>query len=155
MAMRDRPRRPGLAWLLVAGHCLATLPAWADNRVAVIAAAGTPIQAIGADDLASLFRRKKQFLAGQKGEPINLPAQHPLRRHFSQQVLHKTPEELEDYWREMYFNGVNPPFVLASEEAVIRFVAGTPGAVGYVSQCAVDRRVVVVMWIEGGPGCSK
>lgn len=155
MGRRDRLRWPWAAWLLVAGQGLAPLPARADSRVAVIAAAGTPMPTIGADDLAALFRRKKLFLGGQKAEPINLPAQHPLRRHFSQQVLHRTPEELEDYWREMYFNGVNPPFVLASEEAVIRFVAGTPGAVGYVSQCAVDRRVVVVMWIEGGPGCSK
>jgi hypothetical protein len=70
-------------------------------------------------------------------------------------VLHKTPEELEDYWRDLYFNGISPPFVLASEEAMIRFVASTPGAVGYVSQCVADKRVVVVATIDGGPACSK
>ena len=49
----------------------------------------------------------------------------------------------------------SPPFVLASEEAMIRFVASTPGAVGYVSLCLADKRVAVVATIEGGPGCSK
>jgi hypothetical protein len=127
----------------------------AESRVAVIVAAGGPGTPWPLDDLALIYRRKKQFVGPARVQPINLPAQHPLRQFFSQQVLHKSPEELEDYWRDMYFNGISPPFVLASEEAVIRFVASTPGAVGYVSQCAVDRRVTVVAVLDGGPPCAK
>jgi hypothetical protein len=131
--------------------------AWAaDGRLAVIVAAnGGPVNGWSLEDLALIYRRKKQFVGSARVQPINLPAQHPLRRFFSQQVLHKTPEELEDYWRDLYFNGISPPFVLASEEAMIRFVASTPGAVGYVSQCVADKRVVVVATIDGGPACSK
>jgi ABC-type phosphate transport system substrate-binding protein len=55
----------------------------------------------------------------------------------------------------MYFHGVQPPYVLASDEAVIRFVVSTPGAIGYVSNCLADRRVTVVARLENGPGCPR
>lgn len=127
----------------------------AEGAVAVIVASGSGPQQLRGDELAQLYRRQKQFIGGQRLQPVNLPAQHPLRRWFSQQVLGQTPEEMEGYWRDLYFNGVTPPFVLASEEAVIRFVAGTPGALGYVPACLVDRRVRVLLQIDGGPGCPK
>ena len=147
--------RACLVIALAQGLWTATEPAAAaDNRLLVVVSAATPA-AISADDLAAIFRRKKLFVSGQRVQAINLPAGHPLRRFFSQQVLQKSPEELEDYWRDLYFNGVSPPFVLASEEAVLRFVAATPGAVGYVSSCALDRRVTVIATLEGGPACGR
>jgi ABC-type phosphate transport system substrate-binding protein len=100
------------------------------------------------DDLALLFKRKKLFwVDGTKAQPANLPATHPLRRAFSQAVLGHTPEELEKYWNDLYFHGISPPHVLASEEAVLRFIAETPGAIGYVPFCSADSRVAVVLVI--------
>lgn len=131
-------------------------PAWAaEPRVAVIVAAGEPLPALGLEELAQIYRRRKQFIGPQRVQPANLPPQHALRRHFSQQVLKRTPEEMEPYWRDLYFNGVFPPFVVASEEAMLRFVAATPGAIGYVSACLVDRRVATLLHLEGGPACTK
>lgn len=127
----------------------------ADTRVAVIVPAGAQPAALAADDLGAVYRRRKLFGGGQKLQPVNLPAAHPLRRWFSQQVLQRSPEELEDHWRDLYFNGVFPPFVLASEEAVLRFVAATPGAVGYVPMCLVDKRVTVLLVLDGGPPCPR
>lgn len=127
----------------------------ADTGVAVIAGAGSTVATAGRDELAAVYRRQKQFVSGERVQPVNLPAGHPLRRWFSQQLLRQTPEEMEGYWRDLYFNGVVPPFVLASEEAVIRFVSATPGAIGYVSGCAVDRRVRVLLMLEGGPPCER
>jgi hypothetical protein len=123
--------------------------------VAVIVAPASPAAALSSADLALVYRRKKLFVAGQRVQPVNLPSAHPLRRFFSLQILQRSPEELEDYWRDLYFNGVFPPFVLASEEAVMRFVATTPGAVGYVPMCLVDRRVTVVAVLDGGPACPR
>ncbi len=140
-----------LALLLLAGlvHAAAN-----DTGVAVIVAADARLQGISAEQLALIYRRQLQFIGGQRVQPINLPAAHPLRRWFSQQVLGQPPEALEAYWRDQYFNGVVPPFVLGSEEAVIRFVASTPGAIGYVSRCLVDKRVKVLLPLDGGPACS-
>ncbi len=40
--------------------------------------------------------------------------------------------------------GISPPHVVASQEAVMRFVANTPGVIGYVAACKVDKRVKVI-----------
>ncbi len=135
---------------------LALLPARAlAATVLVIAALGSEPAAITSDELALVYRRQKTLVDGTRVQPVNLPAAHPLRRWFSQQVLGQPPEAMEGYWRDLYFNGVVPPFVLASEEAVIRFVATTPGAIGYVSACPGDKRVRVLMQLDGGPPCPR
>ena len=43
----------------------------------------------------------------------------------------------------------------SSEEAVIRFVASTPGAVGYISACVADKRIAVLTVIDEGLPCSR
>lgn len=133
--------------------CLLLLPALsqaADEVMAVIVAQGHG-KALKKEDLALVFKRKKLFWNdGSKMQPVNLPASNPLRRAFSQAVLGATPEELEQYWNDRYFHGVSPPFVLGSEEAVLRFVAETPGAVGYISLCGADSRVAVALVISAG-----
>jgi ABC-type phosphate transport system substrate-binding protein len=34
-----------------------------------------------------------------------------------------------------------------SEEAVLRYVTSTKGAIGYVDACSLDRRVKAMLWI--------
>ena len=116
--------------------------------IAVVVSAAQP-RNVRPSDLALIFRRKKLFWSdGSKVNPVNLPARSPLRGEFSRVVLGASPEELEKYWNDMYFHGLPPPFVLGSDEAVLRFVAQTPGAIGYVSYCSVDTRVVVALVIS-------
>lgn len=105
------------------------------------------------DDLALIYRRKQLFWDdGSRINPVNLPARNPLRRTFSEVVLGASPEALERYWNDMYFHGLSPPFVLSSDEAVLRFVAQTPGAVAYVSYCNVDERArVILVLTASGP----
>ena len=95
--------------------------------------------------LAQIYR--KQVVLDDKGirlHPVNLPASHPLRAIFSQAVFRRSPLDMAGYWNEQYFQGISPPHVVASQEAVMRFVANTPGAIGYVAACKVDKRVRVI-----------
>ena len=141
-----------LGVLLLGPAAFATSPP--ETAIAVIMAPGVARPALSRDDLALIFKRKKHFWAdGQRIQPVNLVASHPLRLAFSQQVFGRGPEELDDYWRSLYFHGELPPYVLASEEAVIRFVLSTPGAIGYVSHCLADHRVSVVMLLDAGAAC--
>jgi ABC-type phosphate transport system substrate-binding protein len=139
-----------LGILLLPGFSRAT-----DEAMAVIVAPGH-IKALKKEDLALVFKRKKLYWSdGSKIQPVNLPASNLLRRAFSQAVLGATPEELEQYWNDRYFHGVSPPFVLGSEEAVLRFVAETPGAIGYVPLCGVDSRVTVALVISAAGRFSE
>jgi ABC-type phosphate transport system substrate-binding protein len=131
--------------------------AWAAERpFAVIAAPGTTDSRLNREAIAQIFKRKQNFWEnGTRIQPVNLPPTHPARRAFSQTLLGHPPEAMEDYWREMYFHGVLPPHVLASEEAVVLFVSSTPGAIGYVANCLPEHKVSVVMTVGELPSCPR
>jgi ABC-type phosphate transport system substrate-binding protein len=149
---------PTILSLLASVLLLLAMPtAWAiDRPFAVIAAPGATEGHLAHETVALIYRRKQNYWEnGTRIQPVNLPPTHPLRRAFSQSILGHLPEELEDYWREMYFHGVLPPHVLASEEAVILFVRSTPGAIGYISGCVPEHGVNVVLTVGELPTCPR
>jgi ABC-type phosphate transport system substrate-binding protein len=121
----------------------------AEEMMAVITSASFPFnEVLDKEDLDRIYRRKKLYWGdGEKIIPVNLPVTHPLRRSFSRLVLGALPAELEAYWNEQYFHGVSPPYVLASEEAVVQFIATTPGSIGYVNAASVHGRVRVLIYL--------
>jgi hypothetical protein len=122
-------------------------PLQAEEMIAVIVPISPLIiDAPSKEELARIYRRQTLFWKdGARVIPVNLPANHPLRRSFSRLVLGALPEDLATYWNEQYFHGISPPYVLASEEAVLQFVAATPGAIGYVNTTAVNGPVRVLL----------
>jgi hypothetical protein len=103
--------------------------------------------------LSLIFRRRQLYAEdGGRWQPVNLPADHALRRRFSHAVLGASPEALEDYWNQQYFQGLLPPHVLGSEHAVLRFVVATPYAIGYVSACLPQAGLRTVLMIDPDGG---
>lgn len=125
----------------------------ASPEMAIITAPDAPRLTFARNTLRDVYL-KKIFVdgRGQRLTPVNLPSGAPLREAFAHVILHMDDGELQDYWNKQYFQGVSPPYVLASEDAVVRFVAKTPGAIGYVAACQVDASVRVVMTIALPPG---
>ena len=116
--------------------------------IAVIVARNGPDQSLDKSALSRIFLRKTALWAnGEAIRPVNLSATHPLRRLFSQRVAGLEPEDLEDYWNDQYFHGIFPPYAVVSEEAAIRYVSESAAAIGYVSACAVDGRVRVLLYL--------
>jgi ABC-type phosphate transport system substrate-binding protein len=100
--------------------------------------------------LKLIYLRKQLFWPnGKRIVPVNLQSEHNLRNQFSQAVLGSLPKQQIDYWNGLYFNGIQPPHSVNSEEAVIRFVTDTKSAIGYVNACAADERVKTLLWIDG------
>ncbi len=93
------------------------------------------------------LRKQRYWPQGVPIKPVNLQSSHPLRQHFSQVILGSAPNSQIQYWNGQYFNGILPPYVVNSQEAVIRYVAKTKGAIGYVDACHLDKRVKAVAWI--------
>ncbi len=137
-------------WLMLAGFLPALVMA-DDTVIAVIVSAQPNFSvSLAASDLAPVYWRKKLYdNHGNPLHPANLSSDHPLRLHFSQQVLHSSPRSQVGYWNELYFHGVQPPFTVESQEAMIRYVAYTGNAIGYIDACKLDERVRPVLWITG------
>ncbi len=100
------------------------------------------------NQLSLIYWRKQLYWPkGQRIKPVNLSTEHALRLQFSQKILGSAPKSQIDYWNGQYFNGVLPPYSVNSEEAVLRYVTLTAGAIGYVQACTVDSRVKALFWI--------
>lgn len=137
----------GLLGLLLCGMASAR-----DEIAVIVAADAAPLQ-IDATLLRDIYL-KKIFLdkRGQSFVPINLPPDHPLRRALVESILNKNPQQIQNYWNQLYFHGIMPPYVLDSQEAVLQFVAKTPGAIGYVAACRLDAGVRPVLTLSAPPG---
>jgi ABC-type phosphate transport system substrate-binding protein len=125
------------------------LPVFAGEPIAIVTARNSAINIITLESLKQVYLRKQELDSNNKRWlPVNLPSSHEMRLAVSMLLYKKQPTDMEDYWNEQYFQGINPPKVLASEEAVLRFVAITPGAIGYVRKHLVDERVKVLMMLS-------
>lgn len=117
--------------------------------LAIIVPSDFSSRSLSVAELNLIFLRKKLYWSnGKRMRPANLPTQHGLRKKFSLRVLGSLPETQTEYWNEQYFHGTLPPHVVNSQEAMLRYVSDTVGAIGYVDACAVDVRVNAVAWID-------
>jgi hypothetical protein len=119
-----------------------------ETQIAVIASNHDSLPAINDDMLREIYL--KRIFVNSDGRPyipVNLPPAHRLRDAFIFAVLHMNTLQLQAYWDHRYFQGVSPPYVLGSQTAVVKFVAMTPGAIGYVQRCNVTPEVHVILLV--------
>lgn len=148
---------------LGAGMLMAALSAHAGSEsslnpgpIAIILNNEINIDQLSIAELGLIYLKKKSYWkTGIQIQAINLPSEHVLRQQFSQLVMGSLPDEQANYWNTLYFNGVHPPQMIESQEGMIRLVSATPGAIGYLHPCAVDKRVKQVLWIYPDGRVSK
>lgn len=105
---------------------------------------------LGVEDVARIYLKQRRFWSdGERIVPLNRDSGSEARESFVRKVFGAGGRQLAIYWNRQYFQGVLPPATLASDEAVRRFVAGEPLAIGYVHPSVVDDSVRVVLHLDG------
>jgi len=110
-----------------------------DSFVVVVNAsvAGTTVHRT---DLAAVFLKKAvRWGDGSPANPVDQSGTSPVRKGFSESVLHMPVMGVVQYWGKQLVsmaNSVRPPTVKSSDEEVLAYVAKTSGAVGYVASAA-------------------
>lgn len=100
--------------------------------------------------ITQIYLKQRRFWAdGRRILPVNREAGSGVRETFVRRVLRTQANRLIVYWNRQYFQGVLPPMTLASDEAVKRFVASEPNAIGYVHPRVLDDSVRVVLQVDG------
>ncbi len=133
-------------FLLTLSYSVLIAQTQAGEQIAVIVRASDSADTFSQEELMRIYRGKKLFWEeGTRIIPVNLAADHPCRKRFSRLVLGLLPEEMQEYWNAQYFHGISPPYVLSSEEAVLRFVTETPGAIGYLCTITATAAVKVLL----------
>ncbi len=146
----------GLWLLLPASPLAAAAPDLGDPRIDVVTGLAAPAVALDRASLRDIFLKRIVIdNAGKALVPLNLPPDDPVRAAFSRVLLGKPPDALQRFWNERYFQGVSPPYVVRSAEAMLRFIVETPGALGYVASCRTDERVRVISELQVPPDLAR
>lgn len=96
---------------------------------------------VSADQVSNVFLGKSSELTG-----VDLPDGNATRDAFYQKATGKDAAQVKAYWAKLVFTGKAQPLKeMASDAEVKKFVAGNPGAIGYIDKGAVDASVKVVL----------
>jgi ABC-type phosphate transport system substrate-binding protein len=121
-----------------------------DDLVVVVNKAN-PVHALGRDELRPMFQTTKtQWPDGLRIAPYNLPEADGTRRAFDAAVLELDPDRVARYWVDRKIRGgERPPVKLPSAAVVVRVVAATAGAIGYIQEGEANATVKIVARIHG------
>ena len=117
------------------------------KEITIYIVTGTDIN-VSCTDIKRIYLKEKMFINGKKIIPVNLPANHPLRKIFNRYFLKMDEEELSIYWNEKYYEGITPPIVLKSQNAVKIFLKKVKGSIGYLTKDYLDKNLKVLCIIK-------
>lgn len=118
----------------------------ADVRVRVITHPTRAGKLTEGEVRAIYLKQRRLWSDGHPIIPINREAGSRPRELFSEHIFGRNSARLAAYWNQRYFEaGEFPPATLASDEAVIRFVASNENAIGYVTLEHLSDSVAVVL----------
>jgi ABC-type phosphate transport system substrate-binding protein len=106
------------------------------SEVQVIAHPGIAVAELTADDLKDIFLGTKTAVGGSAVEPVfeQTGAAHEA---FLKTYLGKSDVALRNYFKTLVFTGKGAqPKAFASDAEVLKYVATTKGAIGYVKASA-------------------
>jgi len=97
-------------------------------------------------EVAKMFMKQStKWTSGQAVDPVDQSPAAGVRERFCADIHGKAVGAIQSAWQRVIFSGRGvPPPEVASDEAVITFVAEHPGGIGYVSEAAATDRVKVV-----------
>lgn len=138
----------GRRWLVLC-ISLASLWLWPSlgyaDSLAVIVNKNNPIRALNRSMVASMYRGEElHWSHGGRIKLVNREIGSSLRERFYRVVLNAKPDQ------KFYRQGtpvVIPSLIQRKDEAVLRFVAAIPGAIGYILLSHVNETVQVVLVI--------
>jgi ABC-type phosphate transport system substrate-binding protein len=133
-----------LRLLLVAAFLLPPAGAAADLVVVVNPKSG--VDKLNRDEVVNIFLgRYRQLPSGMPALPADLPATQPDKAVFYRLLVDKELAEINSYWARLIFSGRTvPPKQSTGNDDLLKWVAATPGAIGYIERSKVDGRVRIV-----------
>lgn len=123
---------------------------FAQAPLAVIVQTGSPVKQLTKGEVLNLFLGRQKHLAeGVPALPVDQVSPESIWAGFYRLLVNKELSQINTYWARLHFSGQSrPPRRFQSSEEVINFVASHPGAIGYVEEGKVDRRVRVVLVLK-------
>lgn len=114
--------------------------AWA---VTIIVNPSVTVSSASQNAVRSMFAMK--LLQWPDGQPVRvfvLPDDNSLHKAFCKEVLDVYPYQLRQTWDRLVYSGTGQaPIEVGSEEEMLKSVANTPGALGYLKKTKPGERI--------------
>jgi ABC-type phosphate transport system substrate-binding protein len=106
-----------------------------EARFRVIVNPAVGVSTLTNAEVSQLFLKKKTtWQGGQIVQPVDQADSSAIRQAFTRSVLKKNVQAVNGYWQSQIFSGrAVPPPERGSDAAVLAYIAGNPGAIGYIS----------------------
>jgi len=114
------------------------------ESLAVVTGRNSMMEKLSAEQVRTIFLKKRRYWKTDKLHPLNLPPTHALRQHFEEEVLHMSRTKLDTYWTREHYRGVRPPYTLASVKSVVLYIKKVKGSIGYIPVSKVDAGLKVL-----------
>lgn len=131
--------------LLFLSLCIAGSVVYADGFVVIVHPSND--SRLDKGTVQRIFLSKeKSFSNGKEAVPINIEAPADPRQAFDQNIIEKNESQIRSYWSTVMFSGKGAmPKEVPDQQEVLKLVASTPNAIGYVSSDQVTDKVKVVL----------
>jgi ABC-type phosphate transport system substrate-binding protein len=117
------------------GLALATAPA-SGAGVVVVAHPSVGVSDVSAADLKEIFLGNKTSVGGADVQPV-LAESGVAHEAFLKDYVGKSPAALKNHFKSLVFTGKGSmPKSFGSDAEIVKYVAATKGAIGYVSSGA-------------------
>jgi hypothetical protein len=138
-----RRATPGRRGRRIALALLAGIAVGQAHAQELIANAGLSSATLSQNEVRLFFTmRLQQWPNGQPVKVFVLPDDHALHRDFTKTVLGLFPYQLRRVWDRQVFSGTGQaPTTVTDEREMLRRIAATPGAIGYLKSAPDDPRV--------------
>ncbi len=133
----------------IAVFCLCTCTRLAFAQVAVIAHKAVPVDTLSQTQLFDFYSGEvKSWSNKVRAVVFDLKPAGEAKEAFYK-LLGKTPSRMKSIWlKKMLMGEGDPPEALPSEEEVLKKVAATPGAIGFVSKAKATPEVRMIVIVE-------
>jgi len=94
--------------------------------------------------------RERRLPNGLLALPVEQVAPAGIRSEFYKELVNLALPQVRAYWATLYFSGkAQPPRQTDGPEETLEVVGSNRGAIGFVEESKVDRRVRVVLRLDG------
>lgn len=115
---------------------LASLPASAetDFNILIIAHDSVPLDAINKETVERIYLGKKRMYSNDEEILPVVMKSGDVHEKFLKDYVGKTSSQFETYWKKQIFSGKgSAPKSFKTEKDLVKYVARTRGAIGYIS----------------------
>jgi len=120
-----------------------------DISVVIIGNRTLPFDTITKKELADIFKQKKTLWGDNEKLSVVLLEGGETHKLFLKTYLGKTPIQYTLYWKKLVFTGKgNIPITFRTEKNLMKHVALTGGAIGYISNKIKPHRVKVIKIVD-------